>query len=75
MFCLLEYNTYKYNITSLRGKHMDDIKELRVGYAFPHCKQLSNTLVCVYYVCESLRCTNRYIPNHEDISHCHVICL
>jgi hypothetical protein len=31
---LLEYNVYKYYITTLRGIHLDSVKDLRVGYDF-----------------------------------------
>ena len=59
MFYLLKYNAYKYYITNLRGKHWDDVKELRVGYDFPCSKEPPNTVVCEYFVCESLHCIGR----------------
>lgn len=74
LYFLLEYNTYKYYITTLLGKCLDDMKEL-INYDFPYCNQLSNTLVWGYYMYEALCCTNIYIPNREDVSHRHSIYL
>jgi hypothetical protein len=34
IFYLLEYNVYKYYITTLRGIHLDNVKDLRIGYDF-----------------------------------------